>query len=470
MFTEETQSEIRDDIDSELHESRNMMVPSPLEELASFVDQLKPIEKYALNFLELFHTLNDQKNQKVSKEFVCEGLHGVTEIMPLWTPLVPPENHDDVYTDSVVCLMYSSTPIPESQLPPLFVRRGNKRQRTDLSSSGERKKNCHRRLVVPPPSLFDRVTPRILKTRQKSKAQKTLLLVKQQACFARPLSARIKTAADVGRDSPAWLTAEDLTLLKAVKQLRAPPLNLAIVSPAQTANWDFVSDLVNSCNYVYRSPKQCQNRYITAFAGPGEKNIGGYPLRVRQAYAKDHISERTQIYMNHFELMTMTARKRSSSNRFLTDNYEKLLPVSEGVSICAEPMTMQEKVLTEEQIAPQLQEQQPGQKQEEEQTVEQIQSQCRPQGETQASGGALSPAIAAFQQVPVVPTMPAQLEPTAPGWFFQAEAFDSSSCNGHSDSCAVLFDDSAYIRFSSRKFQDPMVVVPAPASSPRLSP
>jgi len=81
-------------------------------------------------------------------------------------------------------------------------------------ASGERKKNCHRRLVVPPPSLFDQVTPRILKTRQKSKAQKTLLLVKQQACFARPLSARIKTAADVGRDSPAWLTAEDLTLLK----------------------------------------------------------------------------------------------------------------------------------------------------------------------------------------------------------------------------------------------------------------
>jgi len=41
MFTEETQSEIRDDIDSELHESRNMMVPSPLEELASFVDQVR---------------------------------------------------------------------------------------------------------------------------------------------------------------------------------------------------------------------------------------------------------------------------------------------------------------------------------------------------------------------------------------------------------------------------------------------
>ncbi|XP_028942441.1 E1A-binding protein p400, partial [Antrostomus carolinensis] len=423
-FTEETQSEIRDDIDSELHDSRNTMVPSQSEQLASFVDQLKPIEKYALNFLELFHTLNDQKSQKINKEFeianikweyqhakelekaeekfqqkkeelltytrqdayntefICEGLDGEIEIMPLWTPPVVPENDDDVYTDSVMCLMYTSTPIPESKLPPLVGRKAHKRQRTDLSSSGERKKHCHRRMVVPPPSLFNQVTPRILKTRQKSKAQKTLLWVKQQTSFARPLSALSKSAADTGQDSPAWLIAEDLALLKAVKQLRATPLNLAIVSPAQTANWDFVSDVVNSCNYVYRSPEQCQNHYMKAFAGPEGKNIGVYPLRVRQAYAKDRNSERSQIYMNHFKLMTMTARKRSSSNRLLADNYGKLLPMSEVVSICAEPMMIQEKTLADEQIAPQLQEQQPSQKQEE-QRVEQIQTQCQPQQETQ---------------------------------------------------------------------------------------
>ncbi|XP_050762650.1 uncharacterized protein LOC127022874 isoform X2 [Gymnogyps californianus] len=197
-------------------------------------------------------------------------------------------------------------------------------------------------MVVPPPSLFDQVTPRILKTRQRSKAQKTLPWVKQKTYFARPLSALIKSAADTGQDSPAWLIAEDLALLKAVKQLQTLPLNLAIVSPAQTANWDFVSDVVNSCNYVYRSPKQCQNRYITAFAGP------------------------------------------------------------EG------------KALTEEQTALQLQEQQPSQKQEEEQTVEQIQTRCQPQGETQASGGTLSPVIAVLQQVSVVPAIPAQLEPPPP--------------------------------------------------------
>ncbi|XP_010580024.1 PREDICTED: E1A-binding protein p400-like isoform X2 [Haliaeetus leucocephalus] len=400
------------------------MVPSQLEQLASFVDQLKPIEKYALNFLELFHTLNDQKSQTVNKElktanikweyrhprelekaeekfqqevelltytrqdaynteFVCEGPDGEVEVMPLWTPPVVPENHNDVYTDSVMCLMYTSTPIPESKLPPLFVRKACKRQRTDLLSSGESKKHCCRRMVAPPPSLFDQVTPRILNTRQKSKAQKTLLWVKQKMYFARPLSALINAAADTRQDSPAWLIAEDLALLK---------------------------------------------------------NTGGYPLRVRQAYAKDKNSERSQIYMNHFELMTMTTRKRSSSNRFLAENYDKLLPMSEVVSICAEPMTMQEKALTEEQIAPQLQEQQPSQKQEEEQTMEQTQTRCQPQRETQALGRTLSAVVAALQQVSVVPAIPAQLQPSTPSQFFQAEAFDSISCNHHSDgNCADGF-------------------------------
>ncbi|NWU08378.1 EP400 protein, partial [Cephalopterus ornatus] len=232
-------------------------------------------------------------------------------LFKLWTPPVVPENHADVYTDSVLCLMYSSTPIPESELPPVFVRKAGKRQRSELSSSGERKKRCHRRLVVPPPSLFDQVAPRIMKTRQKSQAQKALPGVPQKTYFGRPLSALTSSAADTGQDGPAWLIAEDVALLKAMKQSRTAPLNLAVVSPAQTANWDFVSNVVNSSSYVYRSPKQCQSRYTRAFAGPEGKNPGGSPLRVRQAYAKDRESERTQIYMNHFELVAMTSRKRS---------------------------------------------------------------------------------------------------------------------------------------------------------------
>lgn len=50
-------------------------------------------------------------------------------------------------------------------------------------------------------------------------------------------------------------------VLQAVKQLLELPLNLTIVSPAHTPNWDLVSDVVNSCSRIYRSSKQCRNRY-----------------------------------------------------------------------------------------------------------------------------------------------------------------------------------------------------------------
>lgn len=52
-----------------------------------------------------------------------------------------------------------------------------------------------------------------------------------------------------------------LYISQAVKQLLELPLNLTIVSPAHTPNWDLVSDVVNSCSRIYRSPKQCRNRY-----------------------------------------------------------------------------------------------------------------------------------------------------------------------------------------------------------------
>lgn len=46
-----------------------------------------------------------------------------------------------------------------------------------------------------------------------------------------------------------------------MKQLLELPLNLTVVSPAHTPNWDLVSDVVNSCSRIYRSSKQCRNRY-----------------------------------------------------------------------------------------------------------------------------------------------------------------------------------------------------------------
>lgn len=76
-------------------------------------------------------------------------------------------------------------------------------------------------------------------------------------------SAPLKRRARAPQDS-AHAPASPLACFfsrQAVKQLLELPLNLTIVSPAHTPNWDLVSDVVNSCSRIYRSPKQCRSRY-----------------------------------------------------------------------------------------------------------------------------------------------------------------------------------------------------------------
>lgn len=101
----------------------------------------------------------------------------------------------------------------------------------------------------------------MLKIRREGKEQKKNLLLKQQTPFAKPLPTYVKSSGEPAQDSPDWLIGEDWALLQAVKQLLELPLNLTIVSPAHTPNWDLVSDVVNSCSRIYRSSKQCRNRY-----------------------------------------------------------------------------------------------------------------------------------------------------------------------------------------------------------------
>ena len=61
--------------------------------------------------------------------------------------------------------------------------------------------------------------------------------------------------------------------MQAVQNLFDVPLNLMIVSPAHTPNWDMVADVVNSCSRVYRSPKQCRHRYETVIIPREEGRI-----------------------------------------------------------------------------------------------------------------------------------------------------------------------------------------------------
>ncbi|XP_075754509.1 E1A-binding protein p400 isoform X3 [Pelodiscus sinensis] len=454
---------------SELCEPKYNDEPSQLQELVAVVDQLTPIEKYALNYLELFHVSTDESKPRISegelnaakkawetyhlnelkekeekmlweeddelltytredaynKEYVYEGPDGQTEIMPLWTPPTPPQDDNDIYIDSVMCLMYDTTPIPESKLPPVYVRKERKRHKTDPSVAGRKKKQRHGETVIPPRSLFDRATPGMLKMRREGKEQKKNILLKQQTQFAKPLPTLVKPVAEAGQDNPEWLISEDWALLQAVKQLLELPLNLAVMSPAHTPNWDLVSDVVNSCSRVYRSPKQCRNRYENVIIPREEgklmyeanskkktksiyKTKNSRPLRTNQIYAQDEGATHTQLYTNHFEMMKMIAGKRSppikpllGMNPFQKNpkhasvlaesgiNYDKPLPPIQVASLRAERIAKEKKALAEQQRAQQQsgpqpqQQQQAGQQQTQQSAIQQAQAQPQPQTQAQ---------------------------------------------------------------------------------------
>ncbi|XP_067862276.1 E1A-binding protein p400 isoform X3 [Heptranchias perlo] len=438
--------------------------PAHLDGLAALVEQLTPVEKYAMNYLELtqafitpeeqrppadrvkaakrvwefgrLHTLKEEKKRQLedeendvlftysredayNKEYVKEGPDGQTEIMPIWTPPTPPQDDNDIYMDPVMCLMYDTTPILESKLPPVYVRKEHKRLKMDPSAAGKKfKKARHGEPVTPPRSLFDRSTPCMLKMRREAKDQKKNMFMKQQAPFAKPLPTLSKPPVESGTDSPEWLISEDWALLQAVKQLLELPLNLAIISPAHTPNWDLVSDVVNSCSRIYRSPKQCRNRYENVIipreegkliydANPKKKtksiykNKNSRPLRTSQIYAQDESVMHTQLFTSHFELVKLIAGKRSppikpmlGMNPFQKNpkhasvlaesgiNYDKPLPPIQVASLRAERIAKEKKALAEQQRAQQLAQQQQQQQQAQQNTQTAVQQQQGPQGQT----------------------------------------------------------------------------------------
>jgi hypothetical protein len=119
--------------------------------------------------------------------------------------------------------------------------------------------------VYAPRSLFDRPSPALAKLRRDLKLQKFRGIVRPPI----PLpNLTLKTPAlpirpiEENENTPEWLVHEDWILLQAVQNLLELPLNLVILTPAHTPNWDLVADMVNSYSRSYRSPKQCRNRFV----------------------------------------------------------------------------------------------------------------------------------------------------------------------------------------------------------------
>ncbi|XP_014015778.2 E1A-binding protein p400 isoform X9 [Salmo salar] len=466
--------------------------PSQLEELSAVMDQLTPIEKYALQYLEYLHVSEDEhvakerllcakrgwemqhlqklkaedsermiiedeenlftytREDAYNMEYVFDGEDGQTEIMPLWTPPTPPQDDNDIYIDSVICLMYDSAPMPESKLPPVYIRKEHKRLKMD-PSAGRKKKKAHGETVIPPRSLFEKAS--MLKVRREGKDQKKNFSLKQQAPFAKPLPSLVKPAMEAGQDNPEWLISEDWALLQALKQLLELPLNLTIMSPAHTPNWDLVSDVVNSCSRIYRSPKQCRNRYENVIipreegklvyeANPKKKTKSIYksknsrPLRTCQIYTQDDNATHIQLYNSRFELMKIIASKRSppikpllGMNPFQKNpkhasvlaesgiGYDKPLPPIQVASQRAERIAKEKKALAEQQRTQQLA-QQAG-------VPQAVAGAAQPQagapavGQAQAPGVPQAPAVTGATAVPNTAVLAGSIKNAAGGTTIQ---------------------------------------------------
>ena len=153
---------------------------------------------------------------------------------------------------------------------------------------------------------------------------------------------------------PEWLVQEDWALLYAVRELQELPVNLMANSPAHTANWDLISDIVNSVSRCYRGPRQCRNRYDTiilpreegriydmppsavaamaaAQAAANKKNkkkqtsglklsASTRPMKTSALYAQDNNTAWSAMYTNRFESIKAVANKRSPTTKPLVVN------------------------------------------------------------------------------------------------------------------------------------------------------
>lgn len=59
----------------------------------------------------------------------------------MWCPPTPPTTDNDVYIDYSLGFLYENTPMSEAQLPPIYVKKEQKRSRTDTGMNERDGKN-----------------------------------------------------------------------------------------------------------------------------------------------------------------------------------------------------------------------------------------------------------------------------------------------------------------------------------------
>ncbi|GLV35974.1 domino [Carabus blaptoides fortunei] len=269
------------------------------------------------------------------------------EQMPMWCPPTPPSQDSDMYIDYSMGFLYEMSVMSESQLPPVYVRKEAKRNRHEagLTVDNRRALKIARKdeVMYEPRSLFDRPSPEMLKMRRELKQQRYRGIIRPQV----PKSAlKVPTVAKPQPDPPCWhpwTIHEDMALLKVIQTFQGLPLNLMIVSPGHTPNWDFAADYVNCTSITYRSAKQCRHRYENVLISREEgkilydtstrkkktKNIytkypqqfkSNRPMRTAQLYTQDNNSSFSQLMIQRFDSLKQISSKRSVTTKSASTN------------------------------------------------------------------------------------------------------------------------------------------------------
>ncbi|GFS95920.1 helicase domino [Nephila pilipes] len=359
------------------------------EELDKLMYQLTPIERYALQFLESMQEPVSLEQLKLAEEEIeaqkkdwelghlkalkeeeerrsrqlgdddsplfcsreaanqiCFSLNGEEE-MPIWAPPTPPTNENDIYIDYSVAFWYETSIMHEAQLPPVFIKKEAKRLKLDpiISVTSTRKQKVRKDdMVNIPRSLFDRPSAAILKMRREVKLQKVKGLMVGASNMPKPITAFPglkqpplvvnKPTVDIYFDKPEWLVQEDWAILQVIQDLQSIPLNLTVLMPAHTPNWDMASEAVYAVSRNWRSAKACRIRY-EQFIVPREegkilydtnpkkqkKTKGIYktknnkPMKTSQLFVQDNNGAFSKIINERYKLLMENAAKRKASER-----------------------------------------------------------------------------------------------------------------------------------------------------------
>ncbi|XP_061388669.1 helicase domino [Musca vetustissima] len=257
------------------------------------------------------------------------------EQMPMWCPPTPPQDNDDIYIDYSLTFLYDLEPIPETELPPVYIKKEYKRSRSDagfLVDGNKRPAKMRREeMFCAPRSLFDRPSAAIARIRRDLKNQRYRGTFKPNVQIP-GLKPQIPQKPIPEPEGMAeWCIYEDIAILHVLVNLQGLPCNLMLLSPGHTPNWDLVAEIVNAYSKTYRSPKQCRWRYENVIQPREEGKLVESPkkqkklksmkteylksplrcLRTTQLYTNDNNASFTKIMKGRFDCIKAAYLKKA---------------------------------------------------------------------------------------------------------------------------------------------------------------